>query len=81
MGILMEIFYGNLMGILMMDSLGWPYDSSDCLLFTLLQCFAVFPGKCSGNARDNAKGSNRANNQLLMGSRDPEHNTTASGEQ
>ena len=29
MGILMRI----LIGILMMDSMGWPYDSSDCLLF------------------------------------------------
>ena len=29
----MEIFYGNLMGILIMDSMGWPYDSFDCLLY------------------------------------------------
>ena len=28
---------GILMGILMMDSMGWPYDSSDCLLFFELQ--------------------------------------------
>ena len=35
MGILMGIFIGILMGILMeilmMDSIGWPYDSFDCL--------------------------------------------------
>ena len=36
MGILMGInFDGNLMGIFMMDSMGWPYDSSDCLLLLL----------------------------------------------
>ena len=33
MGILMVI----LMGSLLMDSMGWPYDSSDCLLFTTLR--------------------------------------------
>ena len=26
-------FDGNLMGHLMVDSKGWPYDSFDCLLF------------------------------------------------
>ena len=40
MGILLdgnfdENFDVNLMGILMMDSLGWLYDSFDCLLFLL----------------------------------------------
>ena len=45
MGILKEILMGIFMGILigilikifrvilMMDSMGWPYDSSDCLLY------------------------------------------------
>ena len=33
MRILMGILMGILIGILMMDSMGWPYDSSDCLLF------------------------------------------------
>ena len=28
-------FDGNLMGILIMDSRGWPYDSFDCLLFQI----------------------------------------------
>ena len=36
MGMLMGILMGILMVILMMDSMGWPYDSSDCLLFTEL---------------------------------------------
>ena len=31
--ILMGILYGNLMGILMMDSMGCPYDSFYCFLF------------------------------------------------
>ena len=31
MEILMQIMMGILMGILMMDSMGWPYYSSDCL--------------------------------------------------
>ena len=35
--ILMEILIGTLMGILMMDSRGWPYDSSDCLLFIIFR--------------------------------------------
>ena len=39
MGILMEI----LMGILMMDSMGWPYDSSDCLLLFSMQLWANLP--------------------------------------
>ena len=30
--VLMGILIGIFMGILMMDSMGWPYDSSDCLL-------------------------------------------------
>ena len=34
-GILMGILMGILIGILMMDSMGWPYDSSDCLLFNM----------------------------------------------
>ena len=33
MGIFYANFDGNLMGILMMDSKGWPYDSFDCLWF------------------------------------------------
>jgi hypothetical protein len=37
MEILMEILMGILMGILKMDSMGWPYDSSDCLLFSFNQ--------------------------------------------
>ena len=36
MRILMGILMGILIGILMMDSMGWPYDSSDCLLYYLL---------------------------------------------
>ena len=32
-GILMGILMGVLMGILMMNSMEWPYDSSDCFLF------------------------------------------------
>ena len=36
-------FDGNLMGILMMDSTGWPYDSFDCLLYTLKRsCRGLF---------------------------------------
>ena len=38
-------FDGNLdatfMGILMMDSMGWPYDSFDCLLFKPTEPFKV----------------------------------------
>ena len=33
MRILMGILMGILIGILMMDSMGWPYDSSDFLLY------------------------------------------------
>ena len=45
MRIFMGILMGILIGILMMDSMGWPYDSSDCLLFyvqgVLLYAFEV----------------------------------------
>ena len=33
LGILMGILIEILIGILMMDSMGWPYDSSECLLY------------------------------------------------
>ena len=41
MGILMGFLMGILMGIWMMVSMGWPYDSSDCL-FNTLQIEPVF---------------------------------------
>ena len=34
--ILMEFFIGILMGILMMGSMGMPYDGSDCLLYFII---------------------------------------------
>ena len=35
------------MGILMMDSMGWPYDSFDCLLYSqMVGWWVVQHGKC-----------------------------------
>ena len=42
MAILMGIWMEILMGILMMVSIGWPYDSSDCLLYLILQLSSLW---------------------------------------
>ena len=39
MGIWMGVLMGILMGILMVVSMGWPYDSSDCLLVWMVVLF------------------------------------------
>ena len=39
-GIWMGVLMGILMGILMMVAMGWPYDSSDCLLCRYNICCA-----------------------------------------
>ena len=41
MAILMGIWKGVLMGISMMVSMGWPLDSSDCLLYFQTECLIV----------------------------------------
>ena len=42
---------GILIGILMMDSMGWPYDSSDCLLLindrAVEQALQPPPARCT----------------------------------